>query len=81
MDITARGKIVKDDSGNLSLQVKPNQAIAIAANELSQTLEPLAGSDAAVTIRSRLYQKPPGKKKTEPVHPLKLTILEVQKQE
>ena len=81
MDLTARGKIVKDDSGNLSLQVKPNQAIAIAPNELSQTLEPLAGTDAVVEIRGRLYQKPPGKKKTEPALPLRLTILEVQERQ
>ena len=81
MDITARGKILKDSSGTLTLQVKPNQAFEIVPNELSQTLEPLAGTDAVVTIRGRLYQKPPGKKKTEPVLPLKLTILEVRKQD
>ena len=81
MDITARGKITKDNSGAISLQVKPNQAFPIMPNELSQTLEPLAGTDAEVTVRGRLYQKPPGKKKAEPALPLKLTILEVQKQE
>ena len=81
MDITARGKIVKDSSGTLSLQVKPNQAFPITPNELSQTLEPLAGTDAVVTIRGRLYQKPPGKKKTEPALPLRLTILEVQERQ
>jgi hypothetical protein len=81
MDITARGKILKVDSGNLSLQVKPNQAIAIAPNELSQTLELLVGTDAVVTIRGRLYQKAPGKKKTEPALPLRLTILEVQERQ
>jgi hypothetical protein len=81
MDMTARGKILKDDSGILSLQVRPNQAFAIVPNELSQPLLPLAGTDAVVIIRGRLYQKPPGKKKTELVLPLKLTILEVQRQE
>jgi hypothetical protein len=81
MDITARGKIVKDSSGMLSLQVKPNQAFEIAPNEMSQTLESLAGSQTNVTVSGRLYQSPPGKKKTAPVLPLKLTVLEVQKQE
>ena len=79
--MTARGKIVKDSSGTLILQVRPNQAFDMVANELSQTLGPLAGTDAVVTIRGRLYQKPPGKKRTEPSLPLKLTILEVQKLE
>jgi hypothetical protein len=81
MDITARGKITKDNSGTISLQVKPNQAFPIMPNELSQTLEPFAGTDAEVTVRGRLYQKPPGKKKAEPALPLKLAILEVQKQQ
>ena len=29
MDMTARGKIVKDSSGNLALQVEPNRVICI----------------------------------------------------
>ena len=81
MDVTARGRIVKDTSGSLSLQVEPNQAFEIARNEVSQQLEALAGSETYVTIRGRLYQKPPGKKKAEPVLPLKLTVLEVEKRE
>lgn len=81
MDMTARGTIMKDISGMLSLQVKTNEAFAIVPNELSQSLEALAGTNAVVTIHGRLYQKPPGKKKTEPALPLKLTILEVQRQE
>jgi len=39
MDITARGKIVKDAAGNLSFQVEPNQSFAITANEASKELE------------------------------------------
>ena len=81
MDITATGKIVKDNSGALSLQVKPNQTFVIVPNEMSQTLEARAGTETQVTIRGQLYQKPPGKKKVQPEVPLKLTILEVQKQE
>jgi len=80
MQITARGKIVKDDSGNLLLQVTPNQAFAIAPNDLSTTLNPSAGSPAVVTIRGQLYKKS-GKKKPDPVAALKLLILEVQKKE
>ena len=81
MDITASGKIVKDTSGALSLQVKPNQAFVIVPNETSRTLEAFAGTETPVTIRGQLYQKPPGKKRVQPELPLKLTVLEIQKQE
>jgi hypothetical protein len=81
MDITVRGKIVKDASGALSLQVNPNQTFVIGPNVLSQTLEPLAGTEAKVDVRGQLYQKPPGKKRVQPELPLKLTVLEIQKQE
>jgi len=81
MDMTVRGKVVKGSSGTLSLQVSPNQAFAIAPNEWSQELEPLAGTQTLVTLRGQLYQKPAGKKKAGPSFPLKLTILEVGKKE
>ena len=73
IDMTARGKIVTDSSGNLAIQVAPNQ--------LSKSLESLAGSQIEVTVRGQLYKKPAGKKKAEPSNPLKLLILEVQKKE
>jgi len=81
MNMTARGKIVKDPSGGLALQVEPNQAFAISPNELSKGLEPLADTQTMVTVRGQLYKKPPGKKKAVPLAPLKLLILEVQKKE
>jgi copper chaperone CopZ len=81
MDVTARGKIVKDASGNLALQVSPNQSFAIAPNDLPKTVEPLADSAAVVTIRGELYRKPAGKKKAAASGPMKLLILEVQKKE
>ena len=81
MDMTARGKIVKDSSGSLALQVEPNQAFAISPNELSKGLEPLADTQTMVTVRGLLYKKPPGKKKAVPSAPLKVLILEVQKKE
>ena len=81
MDITARGKIVKDAGGNFALQVSPNQSFAIAPNDLLKSVEPLADSPAAVTVRGELYRKPAGKKKTAASAPLKLLILEVQKKE
>ena len=34
LDITAIGKLVKDCSGNLVLQVNPNQSFVLAQNEL-----------------------------------------------
>ena len=81
MDMTARGKIVKDSSGNFAVQVAPNRSFVIAPNELSKGLEPLVDSPTLVTVRGQLYKKPAGKKKADASAPLKLLILEVQKKE
>ena len=81
MDMTARGKIVKDSSGGLALQVEPNQSFAFAPNEMSKALEALAGTQTMVTVRGQLYKKQAGKKKPDASAPLKLLILEVQKKE
>ena len=81
MEVTARGRIVKDADGNLALQVSPSQSFAIAPNDLLKTIEPLADSRAVVTLRGELYRKPAGKKKAAASAPLKLLILEVQKKE
>ena len=81
MDMTAQGRIVKDPSGNLALQVEPNQSFALAPNELSRGLESLADSATKVTVRGQLYTKSAGKKKADASVPLKLLILEVQKKE
>jgi len=82
LDMTVRGKMVKDPSGNLQLQSEPGQTFTIEANELSKGLEPLAGSGAEVTVRGQLYKKPAGKKKkADTSAPLKLLILEIQKKE
>jgi hypothetical protein len=81
MDMTARGKIVKDSSGGLALQIEPNQSFAMAPNDLATGLEPLAGSATMVTVRGQLFKKPAGKKKADASAPLKLVILEVQKKE
>jgi len=81
MDVIARGKIVKDSSGGVALQIEPNRSFAIAPNELSKGLEPFADSQTAVTVRGQLYKKSAGKKKADASTPLKLLILEVQKKE
>ena len=81
MDMTARGKIVKDSSGDLALQVQLNQSFVLSPNELSKGLEPLAGTATTVAVRGQLYTKPTGKTKTAPSASLKLLILEVQKKE
>ena len=81
LDMIARGKVVKDSSDNLVLQVQPNRSFVLASNELSKGLEPLAGSPTLVTLRGQLYKKPAGKKKTDASAPLKLLVLEVQKKE
>jgi hypothetical protein len=81
MNVTARGKIVKDSSGTLALQFEPNRSFSIVPNELSKELEPLAGSQATVTVRGQLFKKAAGKKKADAVVALKLLTLEVQKKE
>jgi hypothetical protein len=81
MDVTARGKIVKDAAGNFALQVSANQSFAITPNDLLQSVASLADSTAVLTIRAELYRKPAGKKKVGVSAPLKLVILEVQKRE
>jgi hypothetical protein len=81
MEVTARGKIVKDAAGNFTLQLSPNQSFAIATNDLLKSVGSLAGSPAVVTVRGELYRKPEGKKKAAASAPLKLLILEVQKKE
>lgn len=81
MDVIASGKIVKDSSGGLALQVQPNRSFVLAPNEISQTLESLAGSQTIVTVRGQLYKKTPGKKKPDMAAPLKLVLLEVQRKE
>lgn len=82
LDMTATGKLVKDSSGNLVLQVSPNQSFVLAPNELSKKLEPLVDSTTVLTVRGQLYKKPAGKqKKSDVPATLKLLILEVQKKE
>ena len=81
MDMTARGKVVKDKLGGLALQVEPNRIFALAPNDLSKGLEALADTQTMVTVRGQLYKKPAGKKKADPSAPLRLLILEVQKKD
>ena len=81
MDMTARGKIVRDSSGTLALQVEPNRSFVLTPNELSKGLEAVADTQTMVTVRGQLYKKPAGKKKADPSVPLKLLLLEVQKKE
>jgi len=83
MDVTARGKVVKDASGALALDIVPNQSFNIEPNDVSKELESLTAQRTAVTVRGQLYKKPAGKKKQKPdaSAPLRLLILEVQKRE
>ena len=83
MDITARGTILRDATGNLALKVSPNQSFTIAPSELSKGLESLIDSTTTVTVRGRLYKKPEGKTKRKPdvSAPLRLLVLEIQRKE
>jgi hypothetical protein len=82
INMTARGKIVKDSSGNLALQVAPDRSFTLSPNELVKELGPIAGTETMVTVRGQLYKKPGGKKqKVDTSSPLKLLILDVEKKE
>ena len=83
MNIVVRGKIVKDASGNLALNVNPTHSFVLAPGGLLKELEPLADTQAFVTVRGQLYKKPEGKKKTklDTSAALKLLVLEIQKKE
>ena len=83
MDVVVRGKIVKDSSGALTLNVNPKQFFVLAPNERSNELEPLAGSSTVVTVSGQLYKKPLGQKKPriDISAPLKLSVLAIQKKE
>ncbi len=85
LDVTARGKIVKDSAGNFAIRITPSQSFVLAPNELPKGLESLVDSPNLVTVRGQLYRKPagknPGKTKGDASVPLKLLILEVQKKE
>ena len=81
MDVTVRGRIVKDSSGGIALQFEPNRSFAITPNEMSKGLESLTGSETMVTLRGELYKKSAGKKKTDTSAPLQLVILEIQRKE
>jgi hypothetical protein len=82
MDVVARGKIVKDGSGDLALQVEPNRSL-VRSSRMScrNRLNLLQATQTFVTVRGQLYKKPAGKKKADFSAPLKLLILEVQKKE
>jgi hypothetical protein len=81
MDVTVRGRIVKDSSAGIALQFEPNRSFAITPNEMSKGLESLTGSETMVTLRGELYKKSAGKKKADTSAPLKLVILEIQRKE
>jgi hypothetical protein len=81
MDMIAQGKIVKDSSGNWTLQVEPNRSFVLVPNEMSKQLESLAGSLTTITVRGQLFKKSAGKKQKADMSSLKLTIQEVERKE
>jgi hypothetical protein len=81
LDMTARGKIVRDSSDVLAFQIAPNRSFVLAPNELSKGLEALAGTATLVTVRGQLYKKPAGKKKEKAPGALKLLVLEIERKE
>ena len=58
MNITARGKIVRDSSGDLALQVAPNRSFALSPNELSKGLDSLADTQTIVQFAVSCTRSP-----------------------
>jgi hypothetical protein len=83
MDVVVRGKVLKDASGDLALNVNPKQSFTLTPNESLKELEPLADTQTFVTVRGQLYKKPERRKRPKPdtTAPLKLLVLEIQKKE
>lgn len=79
MDVTVSGRVIRTAEG-LGVQYAPNRSFDISPNKQSADLEPLAGSAMVVTVRGRLFQKTPGKKKEIPKE-VKLFVLEIEKKE
>jgi len=50
--------------------------LSVEAAVTRRGLEELAGSARQVTLRGRLYKKPPGKQKSKSIGPLRFEILE-----
>ncbi len=77
MDVTVSGRVVRTGQ-SLSLAYAPGRSFEISPNQQSAQLESLAGSQAAVTVKGRLFEKGKTKKKEVPKE-LKLTVLEIEK--
>lgn len=81
MTVTARGKVVKNSTGGISLQTEPSHAFAIADNEFSRQLEGMAGSNIDVTLSGFVYRKQEGQKKQSVPATVTITITEIQDKE
>jgi hypothetical protein len=81
MTMTARGRIEKSPGGGIALRVTGNETFPVSPNEISRSLESLAGSPKEVTVRGRLYKKPAGKQKFRTGEPLPIEVLELVRKE
>ena len=77
MEMTASGQL-QESGGNLLFMINNQQSFGVTPNALSERLKAQAPGDRQVSLRGRLYQKPPGggKPKSLPDQ-LRLEILEI----
>ena len=79
MEMTASGQL-QESGGNLLFMINNQQSFGVTPNALSERLKAQAQApgDRHVSLRGRLYQKPPGggKPKTLPEQ-LRIEILEI----
>ena len=81
MDVTARGKIVKDSSGGIALQLNRIGPLRLPRMRCRKGLNRLRAPRPWLPFGESCTKNPAGKKKADTSVPLKLLILEVQKKE
>ena len=81
MTMTARGHLTKDSSGRLVLQIGTARSYPVEANDLSRSLEPLAGTRTEVTLRGRVYKQTGRKQKMKSPMLSPFEILEILKKD
>jgi hypothetical protein len=81
MTMTASGRLIRDPQKGLMFQTAAKQSFEVVPNDLSSELEGRAGNGAQVTLRGRLFKKPPGKQKPSLSGLLRFVILEVVKKD
>ena len=78
MTVTARGELVRESSGGWRFKVNARQSFDVVPQTVPESLKGTVTAGGPVTLRGRLFKKPPGRaKKSKAPPPLRLEVLEV----